>query len=76
MPKMTPLPERVLSPRQTDLHDRQTVALEKLAAGGGGRAVFKIYDVDRKLIGTFEGIADDRIAVASDFGDMETRAGL
>ncbi|MGI8682076.1 MAG: phage tail tape measure protein [Mycobacteriales bacterium] len=78
MPKNIINPERVLSPRQTDLHDRQTVALERLAArggsGNGGTAVFNLYDADGALIGRMRGVARDEVAADRDFAGTRGRA--
>lgn len=72
--KNTVLDEKVLSPRETKTHD----ALEPILAalqGGSGSAVFHIYDTDRKLLGSFEGIADDRVAAAEEFNGTRRRMG-
>lgn len=72
--KNTVLDEKVLSPRETKTHD----ALEPILAalqGGRGSAVFHIYDTDRKLLGSFEGIADDRVAAAEEFSGTRRRMG-
>jgi hypothetical protein len=58
MPKGTIQPERVLSPRQTDLHDRQTVALERLAAGGGNGRMHLTITNWRDGTGYIESVVD------------------
>ncbi len=63
MPKFTPRPERVLSPRQTEAFERLVGALDR----AGGRtttqpAVFHLYGADGVLIGTMRGVAEDVMA--------------
>ncbi len=71
-------PERVLSPRQTELHDRQTAALEALAGGGGSGVGRKVRFVvrDREFDAYIEEVADGTIDADRDFRDGIGRMGL
>jgi murein DD-endopeptidase MepM/ murein hydrolase activator NlpD len=68
-------PERVLSPRQTALHDRQTAALEAIAARGSGSNRVRLVVRDREFDAYIEDVADDRVRTHKRHRDQLDRMG-